>query len=45
MQKQAEDLTKMKVRQQMYKNELDSQLQFQTNKQVYQKLEDKQIER
>jgi len=35
----------MKVRQQLYRNELDSQLTLQQHKQAYQRVEDKQIEK
>lgn len=45
LQKQAEDMAKLKIRQQLYKNELDSQLGLQTSKQAFQRVEDKQIER
>lgn len=40
-QKQQEDAAKAKITQQLYRNELDSQVWMHSHKQQYQKIEDK----
>ena len=41
----ADDQAKVKVRQHLYRQELDSQLQFQANKQAYARSEDQTLNR